>query len=81
MLYGETLDFGNIDNPLSFYYSDHGIAKLFKVSFSTAYRWRKQKLLPYFEMGVNSYYVQDVIVPLLLAEGSKGLQAALVENG
>mgnify|MGYP003115358353 FL=1 len=23
MLYGEALDFGNIDNPLSFYYSDH----------------------------------------------------------
>lgn len=61
--------------------TDHDIAKLFKVSLSTVYRWRKQKLLPYFEMGVNSYYVQDVIVPLLLAEGSKGLQAALVENG
>ncbi|UAB80603.1 helix-turn-helix domain-containing protein [Marixanthomonas sp. SCSIO 43207] len=60
--------------------TDHDIAKLFKVSLSTVYRWRKQKLLPHFEMGVNSYYVQEVIVPLLLAKGSKGLQAAPVEN-
>ncbi|PVW13163.1 helix-turn-helix domain-containing protein [Marixanthomonas spongiae] len=60
--------------------TDHDIAKLFKVSLSTVYRWRKQNLLPYFEMGVNSYYVQEVIVPLLLAKGSKGLQPDPVEN-
>ena len=50
--------------------TDHDIAKLFKVSLSTVYRWREQKLLPYFKMGVSSYYVQEVIVPLLLAKGS-----------
>ena len=50
--------------------TDHDIAKLFKVSLSTVYRWREQNLLPYFKMGVSSYYVQEVIVPLLLAKGS-----------
>ncbi|RFN58155.1 helix-turn-helix domain-containing protein [Marixanthomonas ophiurae] len=60
--------------------TDHDLAKLFKVSLSSVYRWRKQKLLPYFKMGNTCYYVQEVIVPLLVAKGSRGLQTAPVEN-
>ena len=60
--------------------TDHDIAKLFKVSLSSVYRWREKELLPYFKMGGTCYYVQEVIVPLLLAKGSKGLQRPSIEN-
>lgn len=60
--------------------TDHDLAQLFKVSLSSVYRWRKQELLPYFKMGNTCYYVQEVIVPLLVAKGSRGLQRTPIDN-
>lgn len=41
------------------------VMKLFDISESSAKRWRKNRVLPYFKVGGTIYYFKDVIIKML----------------
>ena len=49
--------------------NDEHIMKLFGVSKSCVYNWRKKKIIPFIKMGRVNYYLEDVILKMLYLRG------------
>lgn len=50
---------------------DEHVKKLFGISQSCLYKWRKKKMIPHFKMGSVNYYLEDVILKMLYLRGGK----------
>lgn len=50
---------------------DEDIKKLFGISQSCLYNWRKKKMIPHIKMGSVNYYLEDVILKMLYLRGGK----------
>jgi len=50
---------------------DENIKKLFGISQSCLYNWRKKKKIPYIKVGGINYYLEDVILKMLYLRGGR----------
>ncbi len=50
---------------------DEHIIALFDISPSCLYRWRTNKIIPYFKMGNTNFYLEDIILKMMYLRGGK----------